>query len=97
MSDLFDNDGYPTEETLEKISTWEVTNKNVTEFIRFCWSAWKYHDCVWHRKNGWTFVTLGWSGNEDIIRAMMKNRIFWLMFWRASFVGGKYVFEDRHG
>lgn len=36
--------------------------------------------------------TLGWSGNEDIIREL-KNSSLWLMHWRKTYAGGHYYFD----
>lgn len=37
--------------------------------------------------------TGGWSGNEDIIRALMDNKYFFLFYWVSSTRGGHYCFE----
>jgi len=37
--------------------------------------------------------TGGWSGNEDIIRALKKNFIFWSMYWQMNRRGGHYQFK----
>ena len=37
--------------------------------------------------------TGGWSGNEDLIGAMMANNSFWMLAWSSSRRGGHYVFE----
>jgi hypothetical protein len=36
--------------------------------------------------------TLGWSGNEDIIRELQKSSL-WLMHWSKTFAGGHYYFN----
>lgn len=41
-----------------------------------------------------TFVTGGWSGNEEIIGAMMENRPAWLELWYSTTRGGKYEFRS---
>jgi len=45
---------------------------------------------------GWELHTGGWSGNEEIIRAMQDNRVWWGMFWESSRRGGHYEFCDLH-
>lgn len=85
---------YPTEEELEKIRNWDVNDNNVSEFMAFVKSIWWMPDWGWREENGrYSISTGGWSGNEDIIGAMMSNRIFWLMFWEQSRRGGHYIFS----
>ena len=37
--------------------------------------------------------TGGWSGNEDIISALMENFIWWSMCFYSHHAGGHYVFR----
>lgn len=43
-----------------------------------------------HRR--YRISTGGWSGNEDIIEAMMANTMFWAICWERSERGGHYAF-----
>ena len=87
-------DKYPTEEELAKIQNWNVDDNNVSEFMAFVKSVWWMPDWGWVEENGkYMISTGGWSGNEDIIGAMMNNKIFWLMFWEQSRRGGHYIFS----
>lgn len=36
--------------------------------------------------------TGGWSGNEDLIKALQENKEVWNMIWYASQVGGHHAF-----
>ena len=86
---------YPSQEDLDKISSWEVKNfkefRDIFEFVEKIWwqPDWGIHkyDKEYHISTG------GWSGNEDIIEAMRKNYILWRMCWVQSRRGGHYVFE----
>jgi len=106
----FDADGYPTEETLKVIREWpfreEPDFRGLLAYVR---KAWKYADGDgWH---GWdeedatdhldkpcrrySISTGGWSGNEDLIAALRKHPIFWILCWQRSERGGHFVFEVR--
>ena len=43
----------------------------------------------------WTFITGGWSGNDDIIAALDKIQLFNMLYWFSSERGGKHVYEVR--
>lgn len=102
---LFD-DGYPTEAALAVISDWPHTQSysKLFEFIR---ELWHYADCgYWKEEHTtdelhgcgvrkYTISTAGWSGNEDLIRAMEENRMLWAMCWVQSRRGGHYIFHVR--
>jgi hypothetical protein len=99
--DYLDEDGYPTEDALDRIEHWYYNDPK----------GWfKFIESIWHLKSwGWTELkraeldsvdkimfhisTAGWSGNEDIIRAMQQNHILWSDTWVESRRGGHYVFE----
>jgi hypothetical protein len=102
----FDSNGYPTEETLERIRTWPI--KHEDEFLAamdFAGRAWSYPD-RWQREDDWpdpdlfdrpctryTFSTGGWSGNESIVSAIEANMILQMVgvwSWRR---GGHYEYR----
>lgn len=103
-SEYVDDDGYPTDEALEKIAQWKFEDsKGWFAFI---------HDIWYLRSWGWSEVeetceifkrpverlyisTAGWSGNEAIIRAMQENHMLWHWHWYSSQRGGHYVFEIK--
>lgn len=84
----FDRDGYPTEETLERIKTWPYeTLQDPIDAMDFAGRAWSYPD-YWQKTELWedpegypgqrpevryVFSTGGWSGNESIIGAIEEN------------------------
>ena len=102
----FDADGYPTEETLERIRSWPV--KVGADFIAvmdFAGRAWSYPD-YWDVAEHWSdpddrgracrryeFSTGGWSGNESIVHAIEGNQIVQMVgawSWRR---GGHYEYR----
>ena len=97
----FDKDGYPTIDTLNKIKTWNINNKddctNLLDFIR---KAWKYQNYIEVSVNyidkkytKYELSTGGWAGNEDLIDAMSSNLVFWNLTWYSSRRGGHYEFR----
>jgi len=96
-----DIDGYPTEEFLERIRTWELPVKESAQrLLRFIEDGgWYYPE--WFRAVDWNdriwiVSTGGWSGNEDVIAALHENTSF---FWNFCFMshrrGGHYMFETE--
>jgi len=96
-NEMLDDDGYPTDACLDVIRLWHWNDsKGWFEFIKSVWCYTNY----WHEKfNEDTLLyeyhisTAGWSGNEDIIRAMQDNGMMWYLNWYQSNRGGHYVFQ----
>jgi len=89
---------YPTEQELEKIEKWPHNDfrglmdfiHDIWEFAEWGWSEKKLKDAI-----EYDISTGGWSGNEDIIRALEKNPLFWTMCWEQSRRGGYYIFHVK--
>lgn len=103
--ELLDDDGYPTLDALRLVENWHHECA-VTwfDFIHSLWYArgWA-SEVVKHRwledKHVMQFdvSTAGWSGNEDIIKAMQKNEMLWWMTHYQTRRGGHYIFELDRG
>ena len=95
---LIDDDGYPTAEFLEWIERYDVIENGVYYLLDVLSRNWIYGDWGFIRKkprNKKFTVELhtgGWSGNEDLIRALKANNFFWF-YWIKSVVGGHYWFS----
>ena len=90
-----DINGYPDEEELKKIAEWDYRDfEGLMEYVK---ERWKYADCGYWKKGRkyYHISTGGWSGNESIIGALMKNTMFWMCCWYSSKRGGHYRFEIR--
>ncbi len=81
----FDKDGYPVEETLETIQTWELMHgdsraqweASARELMEFLNKAWRYEDHVKETAPGlWVLCCRGWSGNESLLSALRENMWF---------------------
>lgn len=105
--ELLDEDGYPTEEALEIIRTWDYS-KGYHELMKFIESIWWAADWGWRNKGNevttfgekysrtetvYDISTGGWSGNESIIYELEANYMFWSMCWYQSRRGGHYIFK----
>jgi len=95
-----DNEGYPTEDDLKSIKEWDP--KDFLGLIDFIKDNWYCSDCVkikWHKDfiNEWELrvelVTVGWSGNESIIYALLDNFAWGTLWYAEWYRGGKYVFK----
>lgn len=88
---------YLTEAQLRKIAGWPYMDfQGLMQYIHELWH-WK----LYWEQNGeggltYTLHTGGWSGNEDLINAMMNNQIWWSLYWQESRRGGHYVFCRHH-
>ena len=98
----FDREGYPTEETLQDIRNWKITDRvSASELMNFCFTAWSDYGTKAYTDwegyvSGYTTCELhtgGWSGNEDIMGALMDNYVFWNFCWKESKRGGHYKFD----
>lgn len=91
---MSDEGGYPSEEELQTIRLWPYSD--VAGWFAFIGSIWHYGDWGWQVEGEVvTAHTGGWSGNEDIIEAMMENVLLWLAVWQRSERGGHFTFTNR--
>lgn len=98
-------DGYPTEEELERITKWEGDFKELLDYVHSIgqyWSGdrswgWDEEQAIDEHRGGhvtrYHISTGGWSGNESIIGALQDNILFWIMHWVQHRRGGHYIFE----
>lgn len=94
-SPTFDAQGYPTDETLKAIETWDANAPH--DLLHFVKAAWEYGESYFRMKvrpKGIWFrlSTGGWSGNESLIDALENNVFFWARYWQESKRGGHYLF-----
>ena len=83
---------YPTDEQLKKIRKWSHNDfKGMFYFINNIWNK-DYGYSLIYSDQFFQLYTGGWSGNEDILRAMSENIAWWASYWQSSHRGGKYVF-----
>jgi hypothetical protein len=86
-----DDDGYPEESELKQIAEWPW--QDIPGLLAFVRPRWSYPN-FWCTDGAVLKVsTGGWSGNEDLMRAMQQNRAFWSLCWMSSRRGGHYEFD----
>jgi hypothetical protein len=86
-----DADGYPEDYELDDIRCW-THERGWGALMVYVRSLWAYN-YFYRRGRKYYLHTVGWSGNEDIVRALEANEMFWLFCWVSSERGGHYVFE----
>ena len=100
---IIDSDGYPTEQSVAALEAWRPTSfDDAGLFV-----GWDLPE-IWERtgygtarvaidKDGQAHIfysTGGWSGNEELMGAVMGNFLC-SYHWNAHFSGGHYIFETR--
>ncbi len=103
--DLFDDDGYPTDEFLDAVKNWECGKNDYKELMEFIKSGWHFAEWGFHCNDAtdtlddevfeYRVSTGGWSGNEDLIAAMRANFMFWSICWVQARRGGHYIFHVK--
>lgn len=81
---------YPDDNEIQRIKDWPL--EDVMGLIEFVKSIWHWRDYAERNGNKFELHTGGWSGNEEIIEALMDT-MFWSMCWESSRRGGHYYFE----
>lgn len=84
---------YPSEDELLAIEQWDW--RDTPGFLAFVRERWRWaDDGYWvEEPHILTFHTGGWSGNEDLVKAMEKNTAIWSLLWIESRRGGHYQFD----
>jgi hypothetical protein len=103
VNEYLDEDGYPTEEALIEIENWSYNDpvgwfkfiENIWHLRSWGWTEVQVADLDSSDKIQYHISTAGWSGNEDIIRAMQHNENLWYYSWVQSRRGGHYIFEIK--
>jgi hypothetical protein len=91
-------DGYPEEETLERIARWRRAQgfENLLLGIIPAFENMGIYCAFYHNKHlQYNLSTGGWSGNEQIIRALELNKKFWSSCWLQSKRGGHFQFTVK--
>jgi hypothetical protein len=98
---LLDSDRYPTQYALQLIRDWDCQKdlRGLVELLREIWNFDDYMILKTGKNHLGEKVNIlelhcgGWSGNEDIIGALEKNEMFFMLYWQKTERGGHYYFE----
>lgn len=88
---------YPNTIELEIVRRWPPDDLH--GMMGYVYNLWHMAEWGW-KKSGdeYSISTGGWSGNEDLIGAMMDNEVWWAQFLASERRGGHYVFNSiEHG
>lgn len=89
-----DEDGYPTEYTLNVIRNWPIrTDEDLAAIMSYIKQIWYCPNRMTNEGLHYTLVTSGWSGNEDIIGAMRDNVMLHILYWYTSRRGGHHEYK----
>lgn len=95
---VLDSEGYPTIEFLECIREFSPLKHQLMGFLNIIFENWMHGNYGYKIKKSragyrtMEFHTLGWSGNEEIIRVLEENVYFFMLYWKKSERGGHYWF-----
>lgn len=94
-------DGYPDYKEIETVARWDMDDgfEGLFDYVGELWTYrnyWSKTVCDSHI--AYEFSTGGWSGNEDLVRALDRNRMARLLCWYSSRRGGHYEYRvpNRH-
>lgn len=93
---------YPTEEELDQIENWPYESFD-TLARHICENLWHFEDWAVYREPAkddfdneyreLRLATAGWSGNESIISALHRNKMFGMLCWQSSHRGGLHIYH----
>lgn len=95
-------DEYPTKEQLIELESWshEKGFEALAEYVLKLWhfSHWAilrkpHKDEFGTEYKELRLATAGWSGNEEIVSALMDNTMFRILCWQSSHRGGLHIFH----
>lgn len=91
-----DDEGYPLPETLQCIEAWPLHGDgwaDLRALLAYVREHWHFAEWGWGQDGEWYYLsTGGWSGNEDIIAALQRHRLFWMLCFQSQRRGGHFTF-----
>ena len=92
---MLDDQGYPLQESLDALKEFDLLTGSLENFLDLLYETWNYADSGGFRigRRSLQLNTGGWSGNEEVIKNLSSNFVFWACFWQSSLRGGRYNFR----
>ncbi len=92
---MLDENNYPGGKSLQQIKEWDILTQGIDGLLDLVEENTNWADRQIERgsRGRYVYHTGGWSGNEDVIEALMHNFLFWSLNWRMSRAGGHYYFK----
>ena len=83
----------PSASVAERIERWPADD--FAGLMEYVGARWAYKEIGYWSQRGseYKISTGGWSGNEELVGAMMRNMMFFALCWQSSRRGGHYTFE----
>lgn len=94
--ELWDGDGYPTDEALDLITGFTGTHAELFALVEVVWRLYgwmRIERTVDGREIAVVLVTGGWSGNESIIGALESSFFVQMRLWHSSTRGGRHEYR----
>lgn len=94
--ELIDEDGYPTDEALDRISAFTGTAEEMAAYVQSLMyngqaAVEDFVDVIGHPGKRLSLITGGWSGCESVVGAL-HGTMFHIMGWESSFRGGRHTY-----
>lgn len=94
--ELIDEDGYPTDQALDRVSTFTGTAEEMTAYVQSLMHNGRatvedFTDDFGRPGKRLVLVTGGWSGCESVVSAL-RGTMFHHLGWESSFRGGKHTY-----
>lgn len=96
---VLDSEGYPTDEFLKWVEEFNPLEHKLMNFINVIFENWMHGNYGYKLKKKYAgycaleLHTLGWSGNESILKALESNLFFFMLYWKKTERGGHYYFS----
>lgn len=79
------------EEFVERLPNWGVMPEDFKGLIEELTAHLEGYGRVWLDEGKIKIATGGWSDNEEIVAALMRNSLFVALFWESTHRGGLIV------